>query len=86
MKAKMVCPSCGHIGAPRSITRGSFWIELFAWCLLIVPGVIYSLWRLTTRYKACPRCHNAGMIPSDSPIGRKLVEELAAIPISARRA
>ena len=69
----MVCPSCGTRGEPKTITRGSTLIELILWLCLIVPGLIYSIWRLTTRQKGCPACGAAGMIPVTSPMGKKLV-------------
>lgn len=31
-------------------------MEVFLWLLLIVPGFIYSLWRLTTKTKVYPKC------------------------------
>lgn len=70
-----VCTSCGYVGFPIRITKGSLLIEIFLWLLVIIPGVIYSIWRLTSRYDACPGCKNASMIPIDSPFGQKLVKE-----------
>ena len=49
-------------------------VEVALWLLFCFPGIIYSLWRLTTRYDACPVCGGAGMIPADSPRGRQLVD------------
>jgi len=68
------CPNCGTVGRPNTVTRGSFLMEVFLWLLLIVPGFVYSLWRLTTRAKVCPKCGAPYMIPVDSP---KAVEALA---------
>lgn len=61
------CPNCGTTGAPVSVTRGSILIEIVLWLCFLVPGLIYSIWRLTTRYKACPSCSAPNMIPLDSP-------------------
>jgi len=63
----MYCANCGTVAAPKSKTRGSFLVEVFLWLLFIVPGVIYSLWRLTTRAKVCPKCGAPNMLPMDSP-------------------
>ena len=71
----MVCPACGTRGFPQIKTRGSLGIEIVLWLCLIVPGLIYSLWRLTTRYDACPACQQPGMIPVESPRGKKLLSE-----------
>jgi hypothetical protein len=75
MARKLICPNCGFAGRPKRITKGSFFIELFLWILLIIPGLIYSLWRLTSRYDACPQCAAPNMVPLDSPRGKKLMEE-----------
>jgi len=72
MKEK-VCTMCGFKGKPRRMTRGSFVMEVILWLCLIAPGLIYSVWRLTSRYEGCPKCHGAAMIPLDSPLARKLL-------------
>lgn len=73
MGREYVCTQCGHVGRPKRITKGSFIIEVVLWLCMIFPGVIYSLWRLTSRYDACPACRQPTMIPVDTPVGRKLV-------------
>lgn len=71
MAAKMYCPRCGTTAKPKTVTRGSFLVEVFLWLLLIVPGILYSLWRLSTRHTACPSCGAPNMIPLDSPLARQ---------------
>ena len=51
------------------MTQDSILIEIILWLFLIVPGVIYSLWRLTTRAKACPACGTPSLVPLNSPMG-----------------
>lgn len=69
----MICPTCGSVGKPKTITRGSFLIEIVLWLFFFVPGIIYSLWRLTTRDKSgCRSCSNVGMIPLNTPQGMLL--------------
>lgn len=70
-----ICPSCGVRSYPSTKTRGSIFIEIILWLCLIIPGVIYSIWRLTTRHKACPACGQGGVIPVETPRGRKLAQE-----------
>lgn len=72
-KKEYVCRNCGYIGKPKKMTKGSMLMELVLWLLLLVPGIIYSVWRMTTRYEACPKCGSANMIPTDSPEGQKLI-------------
>jgi hypothetical protein len=74
--SQLICPNCGNIGSPKTVTEGSILTELFLWICFIIPGVIYSIWRLTTRHKACRSCAAANLIPLDSPRGRKLQSEL----------
>lgn len=73
----MVCKTCGHVGAAHSAVRGSLLIEIALWLCFIVPGLIYSLWRFTSRHNACPQCGSDEMIPADSPIGRKIIDDNA---------
>jgi hypothetical protein len=41
----------------------------------IIPGVIYSIWRLTTRRKVCGVCGHDTMIPVSTPRGQQLVHQ-----------
>lgn len=59
------------------MTNGSILIELILWCFFIIPGVIYSIWRLTSRHAACPKCGAANMIPMSSPVAQQM-HQLAA--------
>lgn len=45
-KTKYICSNCGTVGQPVVHTRGSFWIELVLWWFFIIPGLIYTEWRL----------------------------------------
>lgn len=72
----MFCKSCGHEGEPASHTPGSFLIELILWLCFIVPGLIYSFWRLSRRRKVCAGCRSADIIPSNSPMARSLRKQI----------
>ena len=61
------CLQCGSVARPRKYTKGSFGVEIALWLLMILPGMIYSLWRLTTKYRGCPKCGAPNMIPVSSP-------------------
>ena len=73
MTVQMVCPNCGTVALPKSYTKGSFLVEVFLWLLLIVPGLIYSVWRMTSRYKGCPRCGASNMIPLGTPRANEIL-------------
>ena len=80
----MVCTVCGSVGFPKKVTPGSFLVELGLWIFFILPGVIYSVWRLSAlwwRPKPIPvldpRCHKGG------PVGCALsVRAYLAIQVS----
>lgn len=67
----LYCPACGTTSEGQTHTRGSILIEIILWLCFLVPGIIYSIWRLTTRQKVCPACKNPGVIPINSPRARR---------------
>ena len=75
---EIICLQCGSVSkrAVRTI-QGSFLLECSLWLLFILPGIIYSVWRLTTKAKVCPTCSSREIVPLASPIGQKLQRELA---------
>ncbi len=77
MKDQYICTVCGHVGYPVKRSRGSFLVEIALWLCFGLPGLIYTLWRLTSKYDACPKCGNPSMIPIDTPMGKKLLENLS---------
>ncbi len=80
MIKQSICTSCGYVGHPKQVTKGSFITEVFYWLLFLLPGLIYSIWRLTSRYNACPKCKNASMIPVDTPMGQELLAKQQELP------
>lgn len=68
------CKDCGSIGEPKTVTKGSIWIEVVLWLCFIVPGLIYSIWRHATRHDACRACGSTSIVPLDTPVGRELAE------------
>jgi len=76
--SELICTACGTIGKTKSHTRGSIFIEIILWLCFLIPGLIYSLWRLTTRSKVCKVCGAAQLVPVSSPAGRTLAEKLGA--------
>ena len=67
-----VCKECGTVAEPRSDTPGSILIELVLWLCFIVPGLIYSFWRISKRRQVCPACESPNIVPLDTPVGRAL--------------
>lgn len=74
--AKLICTQCGSMGDLRKDTRGSIFIEIILWLCFIVPGLVYSIWRLTTRRWVCHTCGSAALVPVDTPVGQQLLAKL----------
>ena len=74
MAQEMVCVRCGTVGKPKKTTKGSFGMEVVLWLFLIIPGLVYSFWRMTTgKITACRSCGSEELVPTTSPRGRELV-------------
>lgn len=73
MPKLMACTRCleRDFHAKR-VTKGSFLLEIGLWLLLIVPGLIYSVWRTTSRYLACPACGSSEIVPEESERARRM--------------
>ena len=72
----LICTTCGaQTDMPQSKTKGSFIIEIILWLAFVIPGLLYSLWRQSTRQKVCPACGNATLILANTPDGRKHTEQ-----------
>jgi hypothetical protein len=61
------CMTCGLDSIPKTVTKGSIGIEVILWLCFLIPGVLYSIWRLTTKTEACTGCGGTTLIPCDSP-------------------
>jgi len=68
----MVCTQCGSTGT-ESHTKGSFLIEVVLWLFMCLPGLLYSIWRLTTRGQVCRTCKCDRLVPANSPEGQRLL-------------
>lgn len=74
-KRTMICVDCGSIGKAKNHVRGSFGMEIILWLFFIIPGLIYSIWRLTSIEKVCTVCKSSNIIPIRSPRGKQLIEQ-----------
>jgi hypothetical protein len=64
----MYCPECTFEGQGRTHLRGSFRWELLLWCLFIIPGLAYNIWRIGDTNRVCARCHYGGLVVRDMPL------------------
>lgn len=72
MARQSICNQCGTISSGKTITKGNILLEVVLWCMLLVPGLIYTIWRHLTRYKGCRECGSAELVPLESPRGARL--------------
>ena len=71
---EMYCTSCGNVApATRSLRGNSFITFLLIWFMLI-PAIVYSIWRHSGPYDHCAACGKATMIPLTSPIAQKALQ------------
>lgn len=71
------CTRCGHVGHAARRAKGSMATELVLWLLFLVPGLIYSIWRLTTVAPTCRQCGGRDLIPPDSPVAQEALRRRA---------
>lgn len=75
MSKKVVCTQCGYVGKSKGAIKGNGFIEIMLWFFFIIPGMIYSVWRSSSRYKVCPECKSPSLIPADSLRAKKIMLE-----------
>ena len=70
-----ICTQCGTVGNPKMVPPGSLLVEIGLWICFLVPGLIYSLWRVGSKRPTCRRCGAVNsLVPLDSPRGLELAE------------
>ena len=70
----MICKDCGHYEVMVKRRGGSLAVEILLWIFFLIPGFIYSFYRLSSAKYHCDSCDSNSVIPQDSEIGRKLLE------------
>jgi hypothetical protein len=56
--------------------RGSGWVNGVLFVTGFFPGVVYLVWRLTTKLDACPTCGHATLIPANAPLARAWLHQI----------
>ena len=78
MNPEMYCSNCGTVAEPQKHTPGTFLTEAILWLFLIIPGLIYSIWRIMARKNVCPACQSPMLLPLDSPKVKEALSETKA--------
>lgn len=82
----MVCTQCGHHGYTLGRVKGSTGIELILWLCFLVPGLIYSVWRMSSRRPVCTACGSSALVPPSSPVGQRMLGATSSAPDSPQAA
>lgn len=70
-----ICTTCGTVNnKPQKLTKGSMGIEVILWLMFLVPGILYSIWRLSGRDQLMCHCCKGKVIPLSSPFGQQLLQ------------
>lgn len=67
------CTNCGNLDEGQ--VGGSIFITLLLLLFYIIPGLIYEIWRTSKKRLACKKCGKRGLIPEDSPIAQKFLND-----------
>lgn len=78
--ANLICTLCGYTGSSKKKVKGNILIEIVLWLFFLIPGLIYSIWRLSSKQDVCPKCGNPSMIPANTPMGQKLMADFPVAP------
>lgn len=60
----MYCPQCGLVAQGKIVPRGRLRLEILLWCCGVVPGLLYSIWRVSAS-RVCASCYHAGLLRHD---------------------
>lgn len=72
---RFVCTTCGYeTDRADRVKPGSGWLTATLLLLMVVPGVVYWVWRHSMKRESCPLCGRASLIPAASPIGRAILQ------------
>ena len=73
-----VCGNCGHHAPALVVKRGSVGISVIGWLVFLPAGLLYSLWRLSTRHLVCESCGSTALVSPESPVGRRMLREASS--------
>lgn len=71
----MICTNCYYKGRPDEKMKGNFLTEVLLWFFFLIPGIIYTIWRHTTKAKVCASCEQPTLVPEDSIRGKEIIKK-----------
>ena len=74
--SEIICKNCGEVSNAIIKTKGSIIIEIFLYLFYIIPGVLYTLYRVTNKYPICQHCESKEIILRNKRVGESLYKKL----------
>ena len=79
----VVCLDCQSVAKsgkwkPEPFHLVRFAGVLFLYLCYVIPGVLYTLWRIHTRPRVCRACESPRIVPEGSPRARQLATAKSA--------
>jgi hypothetical protein len=71
----LICKNCGTAFIGQRALPGNGWIELVLWLAYLVPGLIYSIWRRSSRKPTCASCGSRDLVDASTPVGKQLAQQ-----------
>jgi Proteolipid membrane potential modulator len=71
-----ICTRCHEVIEPKMTVKGSVVVNIWLFICGVLPGIIYAVWRWTSRTKRCPKCGSEDFVPIETPRGRALYNSL----------
>ena len=95
MAKQFICKDCMSTSETVIVTKGAFITETFFWILAFILSpftylfsfilpIFYTLWRLTSKYKACSACKSKNLIPINSAAGLRLLNIIRSTSLSVK--
>jgi hypothetical protein len=64
------CAVCHSVGQPVVRKRGSAGVEVALYLAAVIPGILHSIWRSSTKAWACGVCGSPMVVPVNSPLAQ----------------
>jgi RNA polymerase subunit RPABC4/transcription elongation factor Spt4 len=70
--SQLVCTTCHTVGRTKTQIKGTLITEIILWIFFLVPGMLYSIWRLASKQRVCAACGSPALVPVTTAVGKNL--------------
>ena len=71
-----ICLNCGTLERIKRKNKGSLTLEIFLYLFFIIPGIFYSIWRLSNRYYVCTTCGSDNLQDINTPVAQNFLSKI----------